>query len=90
MSKHLKPSVYGERALQNQWINTCCGNHDLFCGCGNPIKHLKDLLKERECLHTIDAATSTETGGIDTKEEMPIDDGDLAKLFDEIEDDQNG
>lgn len=81
MSKFLQDVKYTKKQLENNWINSTIHNHDLFCGCDDPLKHLEYLLKKEKCPHLTDAATSTETGGIMEKEDDTFDAGDLEKLF---------
>lgn len=82
MSKHLTPCLYKGRALENQWKNTIFNTHDLFCGCDNPLKHLKAIIEE-ECL-PFDTTTTDGDHKKDTdeKEDFILDDGDLQQLFD--------
>lgn len=39
-----KPTPYGPRGRDLQWINTCMGAHDMYCGCEEPPKHLLCIL----------------------------------------------
>jgi len=88
MSKFLQPTQYNGRQQENNWINFNIHFHDSFCGCPEPLTHLQHLLNER-CRHFKDATTTTETGGIQEKDEIGIDDGDLERLFaTENEDDE--
>ena len=80
MSKFLREPVYSRKALNNQWLNCIIATHDLFCGCEEPINHLKSILPKEKCRHS-DAATSTETGGTTKEEDLILDDGDLEQLF---------
>lgn len=86
MSKCMKPCLYNGKALENQWRNTIYNAHDLFCGCNDPILHLKEIEKRDKWLHTKDAATSTEDGNQDG-DDFPLTDGDLEQLFGEEEKD---
>ncbi|BAA93608.1 hypothetical protein TTMV3_gp1 [Torque teno mini virus 3] len=62
-----KPTPYGHRQKENNWINEIIHFHDNFCGCDEPIKHLiwklahnapqlniekEDLQKLQKCLPT--------------------------------------
>ena len=89
MSKFLQNTTLSPRRLEQSWINGCIHLHDLCCGCPEPLTHLKHLLQKEECLPTTDAATTSteETGGINTKEEINIDEGDLEKLFELTDED---
>lgn len=80
MSKFLQPVKYNGRQQENNWINFNIHYHDSFCGCPDPLKHLKHLL-DQQCRHFKDAATTTETGGIPDDGDFGIDDGDLERLF---------
>lgn len=83
MSKFLKPCQYEGRALENQWVNEVFTSHDLFCGCMNPVQHLNAIIDSQKCLRFKDVATTTEIGGTQENDDLGIDDGDLATLFDE-------
>lgn len=90
MSKFMREPVYSPKHLEQQWINGCLHLHDLFCGCPEPVNHLKHLLqKEEKCHHsTEDATTSTAaTGGATAEDEINIDAGDLDLLFADTEED---
>ena len=89
MSKFLKPCLYTDRALEQQWINNIFNSHDLFCGCENTLKHLEAILKQPLCRH-LDAAATTATGGTTEDPEPTIDEGDLEKLFSEENDVDEG
>lgn len=86
MSKFLKPCLYSGKGVEGQWINNICGSHDLFCGCCNPFDHLKDILKRQTWHPTRDIGTTTDNG--DDPDFPTIDEGDLAKLF-EAADEEN-
>lgn len=88
MSKLWKPPVYSPKALGVQWLNNIHQTHDLYCGCPSPLKHLQELIKEKECRHFVDAATTTETGGDTTENVDTFDEGDLQQLF-EAEKEEN-
>lgn len=90
MSKLYKPTEYKPRALQNAWMNNIFQTHDLWCSCNSTIKHLKEIIKEQECRHSRDAATTTETGGTTTTEETGFDEGDLESLFALTEENDEG
>jgi len=89
MSKFLQPCLYKNRALEQQWINNIHNSHDLFCGCPDPIEHLKAILKPEQCRHFEDAVT-TVTGGTHGDPEPTIDEGDLERLFSEENDVDEG
>lgn len=40
MSWPWKPTPYGPRGRDLQWLNATFGIHDLYCGCDNPPEHL--------------------------------------------------
>lgn len=75
----LQNPVYGPGALEQNWLNTIYGTHDLMCGCPKPIEHLLQILKKK-CLLTEDGTDGEEKG--DTPEEG-FGPGDLDKLFEE-------
>lgn len=81
MSKHFKPCLYKNKALENQWINTIVGGHDLWCGCCKPFDHLKDILARDKWLHTKDASTETTHTENGDADDFTLDDGDLEQLF---------
>lgn len=84
MSKCMKPCLYTGKALENQWRNCIYNSHDLWCGCNNPIQHLKEIEKRDKWLHTKDASTSTrDDHGED--DDFPLTEGDLDQLFEEEE-----
>lgn len=77
------------KALQKQLLNTICGNHDLACGCDDPLKHVACLIFQqakptnfteqeksliRKCLGDADG----DGAAADT---LAIDGGDLEQLF---------
>ncbi len=80
MSKFLKKGYYEGRALETQWINATFSIHDLFCGCLDPINHLKEIHKQ-QCHPTKDVGIGTETTG-DNDDDV-IKPGDLEELFKE-------
>lgn len=80
MSKFLQPTFYNGRQQETNWINFNIHFHDSFCGCPEPLNHLRYLLNQ-QYRPTNDAGTSTEIGGIQEKDEIGIDDGDLERLF---------
>lgn len=47
MSDLFKHTYYGKKALQNQLLNSIVGNHDLICGCEDPLKHISILIFEK-------------------------------------------
>nr|ALN98240.1 ORF2 [Chimpanzee anellovirus] len=47
MSKLLTPALYKGKSLENQWINGIFHQHDLFCGCHDPITHLLTVLNRQ-------------------------------------------
>lgn len=89
MTSMHKHTFYGAKALQNQYLNTICGNHDLMCSCDDPLKHTALLILQkakpkfteeekkiiRKCLGEEDGAGGQDSTAID------IDSGDLEKLF---------
>lgn len=86
MSKFLKPCYYEGRALENQWMNNVFQSHDLICGCLDPVNHLNFLHNQQKCPRTKDTGTTTEETTGDAVD-LPIDTGDLEKLFEEDGDD---
>lgn len=85
MSDFIKPCYYKGNSLNNQWMNTIFNSHDLFCGCLDPITHLKKIIKQQECPRTKDVAVGTTTK-ITTEEDAidaAIGGGDLEELFKE-------
>ncbi|AXQ65619.1 MAG: hypothetical protein [Betatorquevirus homini30] len=87
MSKFLQPCLYTGRALNNQLLNSIISNHDLCCGCAEPIKHLKYLL-ESTC-HTSEKTSedTTNTEKTTTNDDPGFDAGDLERLFKLSDDD---
>lgn len=94
MSDFYKPTYYTKNANQKQLLNTLVGNHDLICGCEEPLTHIGCLIFEKarptnippkykkiikKCLGEEDGDGAALTNGDDT----PIDAGDLEKLFGE-------
>lgn len=77
MSKFQKPSLYSGRALDNQWMNNIFNSHDLFCGCLDPIKHLRDILKQQRC----PSSKTTTKDGTPDGDDFIIDAGELETLF---------
>ncbi len=45
MSKLQQKPIYGDRAIQIQWMNLIYNSHGMICGCDNPRQHLQDLLE---------------------------------------------
>lgn len=85
MSKHLTPTIYSNKGLENNWVNLIWNSHDMICGCNNCWKHLADILQRQGtqlCLPstTTDASTATDP---DVTEELGLEPGDLDKLFEE-------
>lgn len=76
-----KPCLYKGKALEQQWMNTIFNSHDLFCGCSNPIDHIKKIQSRDKWLHTKNAATTTDNLGNGDDGDFHIDEGDLQKLF---------
>lgn len=85
MSKFLKPSLYSQRALENQYINAIYGIHDLWCGCLKPIQHANEIINREKCHSTKDTGTGTDDLNTDTAD-TEIGLGDLEKLFEESDD----
>lgn len=89
MSSMYNPTYLGKNALQNQLLNTICGNHDLICKCDEPLKHTALLIFEKarptnfteEQKKTIKKCLGEDAGdgAVDTTDH--IDPGDLEKLF---------
>ena len=87
-----KPTPYGHRQRENNWLNGIVHLHDNFCGCEEPFKHLvwkiaencKDLninKQELEILQQCHPTTSTDgTTGDDHHTE---EDAGAADNFDE-------
>lgn len=89
MSKHLQPCLYTGKALEQQWINLIHGSHDLCCGCPSAFDHLKEIIKNQECLSTEKEETTTGEIAENIGENFGIDEGDLEKLFN-LTDDADG
>lgn len=85
-----KPTKYGPKRLELQWLNGCITSHDYICGCDEPSKHLLKILIEKsgidqKCLtFGDDPGTAVAT----TPDDLGIDQGDLELLF--AEDDVDG
>lgn len=79
MSTLMQNPKYSPKALEDQWLNTIFGSHDLICGCNDPILHLFDILNRkgpaRKPLVDIQNAKCLITGD---KEDGPEDDIDIA------------
>lgn len=90
---------YSTTQLEKQLLNTVVGNHDLCCGCEDPLLHITNLIfkhakpknfTEKEklqiklCLGDTDTTDHTATDAVDG-----LTPGDLEKLF-EQEDDEEG
>lgn len=91
MSKLQQKTIYGDRALQIQWMNLIFNSHGMICGCDNPTKHLQDLLEldNKKCLLT----TTDTDGDADHHGDVDIDGfnaGDLEELFKDPTDDDTG
>ncbi len=82
MSDYIKPCLYKGKALNNQWMNSILNSHDLFCGCTEPIDHLKAILPKKEWPRTKDVGIGTKDGDGDD-DDFHIDEGDLKQLFEE-------
>lgn len=80
MSHYQREPLYKGRALDNQWLNTIIGTHDLCCGCPTPVKHLKDILK---CRGDTDGEEEDKDHGTTTVPEDGFDAGDLESLFEQ-------
>nr|UHS18257.1 MAG: hypothetical protein [Betatorquevirus sp.] len=80
MSDYVKPCIYNQNSINTQWINNICSSHDLFCGCENPINHLKAALKEK-CHHSKDIGIGTDHGEDGEKDDFTLQPGDLEDLF---------
>lgn len=89
MTLQLQNVKYGPRQLELNWMNNIFNSHDLFCGCDDPFLHFLILvnktgnapkpepeIKNIKCLIT----GKTTTG---EKEELDFDDGELERLFQE-------
>lgn len=92
MSTLLTPSIYSNKALENNWVNCIWNTHEMFCSCNDPWKHLADILYRQGtklCLPSTgtDAATSTDP---DVTEDVGLEPGDLDRLFEEDFDEGNG
>lgn len=91
MSKLQQKTIYGDRALQIQWMNLIFNSHGMICGCDNPRKHLEDLLEldNKKCLLT----TTDTDGDADHRGDVDIhgfDAGDLEELFKDSTDGDTG
>nr|UHS18457.1 MAG: hypothetical protein [Betatorquevirus sp.] len=94
MSIFWKPTPFGPRERENQWINYCIQGHDQICGCDSPGDHLlyclaersgklnisKNILEESTKCLTTHAGDDAATGEQDA---IDLLDGDLEKLFEE-------
>ncbi len=90
MSDYYKPTYMTKNGLHNQYLNSICGQHDLFCKCDEPLKHTAILIfekahptnfteKEKKC---IKKCLGEEDGdGKDHTGKDAIDTGDLDRLF---------
>lgn len=76
-------------ASQKQLLNTIVGNHDLICGCDEPLKHVACLIFEKaqptnfteKEKKTIKKCLGENGGDADGTEDLGISTGDLEKLF---------
>ena len=99
MSKIWKPSPYTEKCMELHITNSLFHNHDLGCGCRDPLKHIIILLLENKIDSTIKEETKQKikcllledsTGTEETMALIPVDHvddafdiGDLEELFKE-------
>lgn len=97
----IKPPRYGPRGLELQLLNSIFQNHDLCCGCDDPLYHILSIintqnnanlsdtkLKEIKCLLTGETTDKEdhEDGAAGVLD--AIEDGDLDALF-ELSDDMD-
>lgn len=90
MSKHLKPAVYSNRAIELQWLNNVCSSHDLMCGCAKPLTHLHHLLQQEQkqlCLPST-SEDAGQDGDHDTGDNLS--EGDLERLFEQDFEEDDG
>lgn len=91
MTHLYKPTYLTKNSQQKQLLNTIVGNHDLICGCDEPLKHLGLLIfekakpsnfteQEKSIIKSCLGEENT-TGGQDADDGFT--DGDLAALFTE-------
>ena len=90
MSDLYKHTYYGKNAVQKQFLNTICGNHDLICCCDEPLKHTALLIFEKakptnfteQQKKLIKKCLGEEDGdGALATTDTAFDTGDLEKLF---------
>lgn len=91
MSKLQQKPIYGDRAIQIQWMNLIFNSHGIVCGCDNPRQHLQDLLEldDKKCL----LSTTVTDGNADHHGDVDIDGfsaGDLEELFKDSTDADTG
>ncbi len=48
MSYLFKPTIYNNKAKQNEWINNIFLTHDLICYCEHPQRHLLAAIAEKQ------------------------------------------
>lgn len=94
MSSLLTHPLYNGKALEDQWINSIFTNHDLFCGCNKPIRHLLTILnrkgkapKPEPEIKNIECLITGEKDG--DPEDEPFGEGELELLFQEDGDEEN-
>lgn len=101
MSFPWKPTPFGPKGREQQWINTCMNAHDTFCGCDNPGDHLLLAVAQRsgylgikentltKCHHIIAGDTTDEKDPIGEDAIDGLEPGELEKLFNQdTEDDE--
>lgn len=84
MSRYNKPTEFGPRATEIQWLNSIVTTHGLFCGCEKPWNHLEDILKNQQVRCHLIGDNTTETHTEEPTGDVDIDgfqDGDLERLF---------
>lgn len=81
MSSLLTPSLYKGKAVEQQWVNSIFGTHDLFCGCPDAILHLQNILQPKNQLCLPSTTGEKEDPGSDAVDTLQ--DGELEKLFEE-------
>lgn len=97
----IKPPRYGPRGLELQLLNSIFQNHDLCCGCDDPLYHILSIinthnkanlsdtkLKEIKCLLTGEDTDKEDHADGTAGVLDAIDDGDLDALF-EVSDDMD-
>jgi len=91
MSKLQQKPIYGDRAIQIQWMNLIFNSHGMICGCDNPRKHLQDLLDldDKKCLLTTPVTDGDEGHSGDAAFDG-ITEGDLEELFKDSTDADTG